>query len=106
MHKLGMGAEAISRAKKFKNKSHRVVLQTLVHNYPDYLTFQQIADDTNFERAHVRRVVRHLLRRGLAEYSQLFGEFSGMIMGSGHAATTLGKVVHALIEKNGTVEVV
>lgn len=104
MHPLGAGAEAISRAKKLKNLGHKHALEVLVDSYPHYLTFHQLAEEMQCAPSRARRYVRHLTRIGLAEYSTLFRESDMMLAGSGHAATTLGKAVHSLIEKNGLTE--
>lgn len=102
-HRLGAGAEAISIAKRLKNKKHIRVLEALADRWGDdgfcFASFDVIAKDTELDRRLVRRTVRLLARKGLAEYAKgLFTE-DGEVAGSGYAVTDLGRVVSEIVKQ-------
>lgn len=98
MHRMGAGAEAILQAQKLKNKLHIQVLLTL-SDYPNaYPTFTMIAEQINLPRRQVRRIIRLLARKGLAEHCVgLFNSY-GEIAGSGYDITIIGKAVAGILE--------
>jgi hypothetical protein len=106
MHRLGAGAEAMVLAKKLTNEFQLIVLKALVSHYDEaeyrFTKFGIIAKETGLPVKTVRRVTRALARKGLAEYSTLFSEYTGLVCGSGYAATAMGKVVLTLKEPGPT----
>lgn len=71
-------------------ENHKVVLAALaLITTPEefYVPFSRLQEETGMDRATVRRVCRHLARRGYAEYRKgLFTE-DGYVAGSGYAIT-------------------
>ncbi len=101
MHQLGEGAEAMVLAKKLKNKLHQKVLFSLAETEVGYyITFNAIALSTGIPQSHVRKIVRRLKRQGLAEYCTGLINEDGQLLGSGHSATDIGRVVAKLIEED------
>lgn len=54
------------------------------------LGFNAIAHLAEMDRAEVRRIVRHLARRGLAEYHRGLWTYDGQMAGSGYCITHAG----------------
>jgi len=76
------------------NPEHLKVLQSLneiEYDEPLYYHFASIMGDTRFDRAKVRRIVRHLARKGLAKYAKGLWTDEGTPAGSGYAITDEGK---------------
>lgn len=73
---------------------HRAVLVELADGYspdePQYCSFAHLTRSTGLDRATVRRVCRHLARRGLAEYARGLWNDDGEPRGSGYTATAAG----------------
>lgn len=74
---------------------HRVVLAELADrtrpNGEMCTYFRIIANDTGIPENQVRRIIRHLARKGHAEYVRgLFWEDTGQIAGSGYCVTKAG----------------
>lgn len=68
-------------------------LKALAAEYcPDfgYLTFRSISALSGLEQAHVRRTVRALARKGLAEYGKGLWTDDGQLAGAGYRCTTAG----------------
>ena len=56
-----------------------------------FVPFQPIADDTNFDKAAVRRHIRRWRRSGHADFSRgLFSE-DGYVAGAGYSITVIGE---------------
>lgn len=75
--------------------SHRKVLEALNEegcNIVDwnYLTFATIAGRTKLDRQEVRRIARHLARKGLTEYGRGLWTEDGEPFGSGYRITEAG----------------
>ena len=76
---------------------HRQILEALegagtLDGHKLYLSFKGIAyrcEIKNFRE--IRRIVRHLARRGLAEYGKGLWDDEGMPKGSGYAITEAGE---------------
>lgn len=56
-----------------------------------YLNFKAIARRSKLDPAHVRRSVRALARKGLAEYAKGLWTDEGDLAGSGYRATAAGR---------------
>ncbi len=61
-------------------------------DYP-YMSFATIAADANVPLCRVRRTVRHLARKGLAQYARGLWTDEGRPFGSGYCATPAGRAV-------------
>jgi predicted transcriptional regulator len=73
-------------------------LSALVDQYEDhYACFATIASDANIELSCVRRTVRSLARKGLAEYAKGLWTEDGAPAGSGYRATRLGRDLAATL---------
>jgi len=78
------------------SERERKCLEVLVAHFysfegtPSYLPFKYIEDDTNYTRTIVKRSVRSLARKGLAEYAKGLVNEDGIPCGSGYAATLEG----------------
>jgi DNA-binding IclR family transcriptional regulator len=56
-----------------------------------YYSFARIADGTGLDRATVRRAVRALARKGLAEYAKALCDIDGRFAGAGYRITAKGR---------------
>jgi len=101
MHRHGEAAEIILAAQKLKQGHHKKVLGALYETAHDnvYVGFARLMDITGFDRALVRRTVRLLARRGLAEYSNGLFHDDGTVAGSGYAITIRGIDVWEILEE-------
>lgn len=70
--------------------SHRKVLAALAENEGYFFGFATLSFDTKMERREVRRIVRHLARRGLTEYAKGLWNEDGEPCGSGYRITDQG----------------
>jgi len=105
MHHMGMGAEALSLAKKLINKDHIAILKIYVMNDPHFISFyevsQKLSEDKKSKK-YVRRITRLLARKGLVNYGSGLLDDAGKVCGSSYAVTPLGKVVFNIVnEKEG-----
>lgn len=67
-------------------------LAALVEYYDEqYACFATIASDAGLDRSCIRRTVRSLARKGLAEYAKGLWTEDGAPAGSGYRATKLGR---------------
>jgi len=57
----------------------------------DYLNFDGIAGRSGLDRLHVRRTVRSLARKGLAEYGKGLWTDDGTPAGAGYRCTAAGR---------------
>jgi hypothetical protein len=98
-HHMGMGAEALSLAKKLKTKLHIDILKVYVSVYPSYLSFnsvkQRLGEPMN--KKAIRRITRLLARKGLCQYGNALFNEDGEVCGSGYCATSLGKIVLGIV---------
>ena len=98
-HPLGAGAEAIHLAKRLKNPEHVAVLLRLAE--PEvgyYITYDNVAKATGLTHKRAKHIVRWMIRKGLAEYCRGLFDDEGKVCGSGHAASSMGRVVATLLE--------
>ena len=75
------------------SKREAMALQALADEYCrdfGYLTFRSISALSGLEQAHVRRTVRALARKGLAEYAKGLWTEDGQLAGAGYRCTTAG----------------
>ncbi len=73
--------------------SHRTVLGALrIDSDWEYLNFNMIVDrtDPKMDRSEVRRICRHLARKGWTEYGRGLWTEDGEPFGSGYRITELG----------------
>jgi cation transport regulator ChaC len=70
--------------------SHRKVLAALAENEGYFFGFASLMYETKMERREVRRIVRHLARRGLTEYAKGLWNEDGEPCGSGYRITDQG----------------
>jgi DNA-binding IclR family transcriptional regulator len=75
--------------------SHRKVLEVLGEEGCDidgfnYLTFAMISNRTQMDRREVRRIARHLARKGWTEYGKGLWTEDGELFGSGYRITPEG----------------
>jgi predicted transcriptional regulator len=56
-----------------------------------YLSFKSIAKRSGLDIKHVRRTVRSLARKGLAEYGRGLWTEDGQVAGSGYCITDAGR---------------
>ena len=82
-----MGKIKISEREK-KCLTH---LLTLYNSDQDCTYFRYVAKDTGLEEKQVKRAVRSLARKGLAEYVRGLFDEDGFVAGSGYRATELGR---------------
>jgi len=78
--------------------SHRMVLKALnkfteEQGEWNYVNFKTLSEDTKMDRSEVRRIVRHLTRKGLAEFAKGLWTEDGDPYGSGYCITAKGIVV-------------
>lgn len=67
-------------------------LAALVEYYEEqYACFSTIASDSGIDQDRIRRTVRSLARKGLAEYAKGLWTEDGEPAGSGYRATKLGR---------------
>jgi hypothetical protein len=71
--------------------SHRKVLEALSESYGYFFSFAALMYETKMERREVRRIVRHLARRGLTEYGKGLWSEDGEPAGSGYRITEAGQ---------------
>jgi hypothetical protein len=69
---------------------HRKILAALADNEGYFFGFATLMVETKMERREVRRIVRHLARRGLTEYAKGLWNEDGEPCGSGYRITDLG----------------
>lgn len=76
---------------------HRAVLEALSGCDRDspYLNFDNIAKRLSvpMKRAEIRRICRHLARKGWTEYGRGLWNDNGEVAGSGYRITATGKVM-------------
>lgn len=74
---------------------HRKVLQALDETTlsGEYCVFfKHVATHAQMDVKEVRRVIRHLARKGYASYERgLMNEYTGMLCGSGYCITKAGR---------------
>ena len=63
-----------------------------------YLPFRTIAERSGLPREKVRRAVRGLARKGLAEYARALCHDDGQFAGAGYCCTKLGWEVYSALE--------
>lgn len=70
----------------------RLALTAYRDTYPDFgfLSFVSIAQRSGLDRSHVRRSIRSLARKGLAEFSRGLTSDDGDFRGSGYGLTKAG----------------
>lgn len=75
--------------------TEKICLKLLVDAYdsPEHcvLFFKHFTTKTDLTLTQVRRAVRGLARKGLAEYTRCFDCDEGRVMGSGYMATMAGQ---------------
>ena len=71
-------------------ESHRAVLTALAENEGYFFGFATLMFETKMERRDVRRIVRHLARKGLTEYAKGLWNEDGEPCGSGYRITDQG----------------
>jgi DNA-binding IclR family transcriptional regulator len=86
--------------------SHRKVLEALNEEGCDelswnYLTFAMISSRTQMDRKEVRRIARHLARKGWTEYGRGLWTEDGEIFGSGYRITEAGALALSPADGNG-----
>lgn len=77
------------------NENERACLMVLVKYHEEdhefcYLGFQTITEDTGLDRKQVRRAVRSLARKGLAEFRSGLTTINGEMAGSGYRCSNEG----------------
>jgi DNA-binding IclR family transcriptional regulator len=85
--------------------SHRKVLEALNEEGCDidgfnYLTFATIAKRTEMDRQEVRRIARHLARKGWTEYGKGLWTEDGELFGSGYRITEDGAAAITPADRN------
>lgn len=75
--------------------THRRVLEALAEGGGDFpfFGFDALAAYSDLDRAHVRRIVRHLARKGLAQFGKGLWTEEGEPAGSGYCITDAGRAV-------------
>lgn len=83
-------------------EAHRKVLTAWQFCHEDFgcLTFNTIASNSGVERSRIRRIVRHLARKGMTEFHRGLWTEDGMPAGSGYAITAAGRAT--LAERGGS----
>ncbi len=80
---------------------HRKVLAALAEDGSGYFfNFAALTHETKMERKEVRRIVRHLARRGLTEYAKGLWNEDGEPCGSGYRITDAGQAALALSSRD------
>jgi DNA-binding MarR family transcriptional regulator len=74
-----------------REKACLTYLLTLYGYDQDCTYFRYIAKNTGLEERQVKRSVRSLARKGLAEYVRGLFDEDGFVAGSGYRATELGR---------------
>jgi hypothetical protein len=78
------------------NQAEGKALAAMADYYEEqYACFATIASDANLDPKCIRRTVRSLARKGLAEYAKGLWNDDGEPAGSGYRATKLGREVAA-----------
>jgi len=76
-------------------RAHRDVLMSLASRTAPRgemcVGFAPIVSDTGMPRAAVRRIVRHLARKGLAEFYKALQDDEGAVAGAGYCVTATGR---------------
>jgi len=71
-------------------KSHQAVLKALAEDEGYFFNFANLSFNAKMERKEVRRIVRHLARRGLTEFGKGLWTEDGEPAGSGYRITAAG----------------
>jgi len=104
-HKLGAGADALRQARLLiRLPESQKVLGGLVEIFEEnnefyFTSFASLAVRVELPPNKVRRIVRHLARRGLVEYQRGLFNQDGDLAGSGYGLSTLGRVVWNILNK-------
>lgn len=89
------------------SERERKCLEVLAAEYSseaNCMYFRYIVKETGLELHQVRRSVRSLARKGLAEYHRGLFDDDGMVAGSGYCATEKGAKLIEDIEEKGREE--
>jgi DNA-binding MarR family transcriptional regulator len=92
--------EVVERVSDIEKKC----LETLAGEPDIVYTMKSIVDETKLTLAQVRRSVRSLAKKGLAELSRAYDEENGTFCGSGYSATEAGVALIHKFEKEAEVE--
>jgi hypothetical protein len=82
-------------------ESHRKVLAALAEGEGYFYGFSTLTFETKMERKEVRRIVRHLARRGLTEYAKGLWNEDGEPCGSGYRITEAGVMAISSGDRKG-----
>lgn len=75
-------------------------LDKMTYRGEAYVGFTPLASSLGMSRGEVRRIIRHLARKGLAEYERaLVDETTGLFAGAGYCITPAG--LEALAREDG-----